>query len=127
MVKRLIAALIGALSALNGAVMLASGKDWYARTPGVADTGPFNPHFVADVGAAYLVAGLALVARGLRPALWPAAVAGASFFAAHALIHVAGLIGGHSRHGAFEIALIIVPAALGLWAAFPAADGDRHA
>lgn len=127
MVKRLIAGLIGALSAGNGAVMLAAGQEWYARTPGVADTGPFNPHFVADVGAAYLVGGLALLARALRPDLWPAAATGALFFAAHALIHVVGLIGGRSHHSAFEIAVVILPAAFALWAAFPAASEKRHA
>lgn len=125
--KRLIAAVIGALSAGNGAVMLGAGEAWYGATPGVADTGPYNPHFVADVGAAYLVAGLALLARARRPDLWPAAVAGALFFAAHALIHIAGLAGGHSHHAAFETALVILPAALGLWAAFPATGEKRHA
>lgn len=125
--KRLIAAAIGALSAGNGAVMLAAGEAWYGATPGVAETGPYNPHFVADVGTAYLVAGLALLARARRPELWPAAVAGALFFAAHALIHIAGLAGGHSNHAAFETALVILPAGLGLWAAFPAVGEKRHA
>lgn len=124
MVKRIAAASVGLVSAANGLVMLAAGARWFASTPGVAATGPYNPHFVADVGAAYLVAGLALAARSWRPAYWPAAVAGAAFFAGHALIHIAGMFGGHADHAAFEIALVIVPAALATWAAFPA-KGER--
>lgn len=126
MIKRILSGLLGALSAANGAMMLAAGPRWYETTPGVADTGPFNPHFVADVGAAYLVAGLALAARGWRPQYWPAALAGAAFFCAHAAIHVVGIAGGHSHTAGFETALVIAPAALSLWAAFPA-KGENHA
>lgn len=120
MVRRSLAALLGLLAAGNGAIMLAAGARWFAATPGVAATGPYNPHFVADVGAAYLVAGLALAARGWRARYWPAAVAGAAFFAGHALIHVAGILGGHSAAAGTDLALVVLPAALSLWAAFPA-------
>ena len=47
--------------------MLAAGPLWYETVPGVPDTGPFNPHFVQDIGVAFLVAGLALAARAWRP------------------------------------------------------------
>lgn len=126
MLKRILSALLGLMAAANGARMLLLGERWFQATPGVADTGPFNPHFVADVGAAYAVAGLALLARAWRPQYWPAAVAGAAFFSAHALIHVAGLLGGRSHHAAFELALVVIPAALSLWAAFPS-KGELHA
>ncbi len=126
MMKRVISGVLGALSAANGALMLGAGRQWYETTPGVADTGPFNPHFVADVGAAYAVAGLALLARALRPQYWPAAVAGAAFFSTHALIHVISIAGGHSHHVGFELALVVIPAALSLFAAFPS-KGERHA
>lgn len=125
MVRRIIAAVIGVASAGNGAVMLAAGESWFQATPGVAETGPYNPHFTADVGAAYLVAGLSLIARAWRPRYWPAALAGAAFFAAHALIHLAGLLGGHSHHAAFETFVVIVPAALSLYAALPAKGRDH--
>ena len=119
MLKRWLAGLLGAGSAFNGAFMLADGPRWYASVPGVTHTGPFNPHFVADIGAAYLVGGLALVARAWRPRYWPAAVAGAAFFAAHAVIHVADIAMGHSAYPTMDAGLVIVPAALALWAAFP--------
>lgn len=126
MVRRIFAAILGMAGAANGALMLAAGGRWYEATPGVADTGPYNPHFVADIGAAYLVAGVGLLVRAWRAGCWPAALAGASFFAAHALIHVAGLLGGHSHHQAFETAVVVIPAALSLWTALPA-KGERHA
>jgi len=120
MLKRALAGILGVMSAANGVLMLVAGQRWYETTPSVADTGPFNPHFVADVGAAYAIAGIALLARAWRPQYWPAAVAGAAFFCAHAAIHVVGLLGGHSHHAGFEWALVVLPAALSLWAAFPA-------
>lgn len=117
--KRILAAVLGAIGALNGAFMLAAGARWYDSVPGLAHTGPFNPHFVADIGAAYLVASLALIARAWRPRLWPAAVAGAGFLVAHALIHVADLTMTRSGDWRVDVFLVIVPAALAAWAALP--------
>jgi hypothetical protein len=118
--KRWIAGIIAALTGLNGAAMLADGRGWYARTPGVVDTGPFNPHFVADIGAAFLAASLGLAACAWRARYWPAALAGAAFLAFHALIHIVGVAMGHSHTVAFELGLVVLPAALALYAALPA-------
>lgn len=117
--KRILAALLGAGGALNGALMLVDSARWYDSIPGVAHTGPYNPHFVADIGAAYLAASLALVARAWRPRYWPAALAGASFLAMHALIHVADLTLHRTTDPLTDIAAVIVPSALALWAALP--------
>ncbi|MCE9651364.1 MAG: hypothetical protein K8R18_17220 [Parvibaculum sp.] len=38
----------------NAAYMLADPFGWYGAVAGVPDTGPFNPHFVRDIGVAYL-------------------------------------------------------------------------
>ena len=119
MLKRILAAVLGAGGALNGAFMLIDGARWYDSVPGLAHTGPFNPHFVADIGAAYLAASLALVARAWRPRYWPAALAGAGFLAMHALIHVADLTLQASTDPLTDIAGVIVPSALALWAALP--------
>ena len=43
----------------NGLSMLLFPETWFNTIPGVTATGPFNAHFVRDVGAAYLVCGLA--------------------------------------------------------------------
>jgi hypothetical protein len=117
--KRWFAAIIGVTGALNGAFMLIDGARWYDSVPGLPHTGPFNVHFVADIGAAYLVASLALIARAWRPRYWPAAVAGAAFLVAHALIHVADLTMERSGDWRVDVFLVIVPAALAAWAAFP--------
>jgi hypothetical protein len=119
LLKRVIAAVLGATGALNGAFMLVDGARWYDSVPGLAHTGPFNPHFVADIGAAYLVAGLALIARAWRPQYWPAAIAGAAFMVAHALIHVADLTLQRSGNAIVDIFLVIVPSLLAFWSALP--------
>jgi hypothetical protein len=33
--------------------MLFAGPFWYASVPGASETGPYNPHFVQDIGAAF--------------------------------------------------------------------------
>lgn len=88
--KRMLAALLGAVMAGNGAAMLVAGLWWYGAVPGVVTTGPFNPHFVKDIGAAYLVAGGGLFWFAARPRQgWPALVAAAAFLVLHGLIHIA--------------------------------------
>ena len=128
--RRIIAAIAGAVSALNGLIMLVDGPTWYARVPGVTDTGPFNGHFIQDIGLAFLVAGLALAARAWRPRYWPAGLAGAGFLAGHGALHLAGLLIGHAHHAAFDLVGIVIPAALALYSAIPTQNDrqeDRHA
>jgi hypothetical protein len=65
---------------------------WYGFVPGVAATGPFNEHFVGDVGAAYVAAAVSLVVavgRLERTAAAPAA----AFLSVHAFIHLVPLQG----------------------------------
>lgn len=86
---RLLAWLQAALLGGNGLVMLFAGFWWYGAVPGVVATGPYNPHLVRDVGAAYLVAGASHAAFALRPRrAWPALAAAAAFLVLHAAIHV---------------------------------------
>ena len=75
---------------------------------------------------AFLVAGLALAARVWRPVYWPAAVAGASFLAVHALIHLLAMVAGHDHHTGFDLAAVVLPSALALYSAFPNL-GECHA
>jgi hypothetical protein len=128
--RRSIAAVLALLTVLNGSIMLFAGPTWYASVPGVSETGPYNPHFVSDIGAAFLVAGLALAARAWRPRYWPAAVAGSAFLAAHALIHLAAIVAGHDHHAAIDLIAIVLPSALAVFSAFPTPTertGERHA
>jgi hypothetical protein len=124
--QRWLAAILAVFNFANGLAMLFASSLWWNSIPGAVDTGPFNPHLVQDVGAAFLVAGLALGARVWRVAYWPAAVAASAFLAAHALIHLVMIAGGDDHHAAADIAGVIVPAALALYSAFPN-QGEHHA
>ena len=124
--RRSIAAILAVPTILNGLVMLVAGPFWYGHVPGVTGTGPFNLHFVQDIGVGFLIAGLALAARAWRPRYWPAAVAGAAFLAAHALIHLVAIIGGHDHETVFDLVAVVLPSAIALCSAFPA-QGENHA
>ncbi|WP_428408900.1 hypothetical protein [Hyphococcus sp.] len=126
MVKRWVAAALAVMAIGNGLYMLVDARGWYETAPGASDTGPFNPHFIWDVGIAFCVAGFGLAARASRPAYWPAAIAGAVFLAGHGIVHVAGLLGGHAHYPVIEWLGIVAPAFLSLWAALPG-KGESHA
>lgn len=115
--KRILAAVLGVLGVMNGLTMLFYGEHWYLSSPGVASTGPFNSHFVADVGVAFIAAGLALSARSWRGRYWSAAVAGSAFLVFHALIHLVEFV--LHPHDLLLLLGIAVPAALAMWAALP--------
>src|SRR5580698_8923322 len=65
--RRLVAFILALAMGGNGLAMLVCGPWWYGAVPGVVMTGPFNPHFVKDIGAAYLVVGLAFAWLAWRP------------------------------------------------------------
>jgi hypothetical protein len=78
---------LGSLAILNGTVMMLAPEPYFFRA--AADTGPLNPHFVRDVGAAYATSGIAAV-WAARNAAWraPLAAGAALFQALHAAIHM---------------------------------------
>jgi hypothetical protein len=108
---------LGLLLAANGVFMLADPASWYAIVPGVPETGPFNPHFVRDIGAIYVVTGGALAVLALDERAVPAAFAGALFLTLHALVHVADAITGrlHTEHVLSDLVAVFAPAAIALW------------
>lgn len=88
-ITRSISALLAVVLGGNGLVMLFAGLWWYGGVPGVTASGPFNPHFVRDIGAAYLVVGASLAAFAWRPrAAWPALAAAAGFLTLHMAVHI---------------------------------------
>jgi hypothetical protein len=89
MVSRWILALLGLLHMANGLTMLLAPDAWYATVPGVAQTGPMNHHFIADIGLAFLASG-ASMAMALRRGRVAAgfALAGSVWPALHALFHI---------------------------------------
>lgn len=83
----------------NGLAMFGFPATWYRLVPGVADTGPFNPHFVRDIGAAYLVVAGGLIAYALNRRARPAALAGCAFLTLHAVIHLWDAAAGRASLG----------------------------
>ena len=87
--SRILAAALGLLLGLNALAMLLASFRWYNAVPGVIATGPYNQHFVRDIGATYLVVAGGLAWFAAWPVQgWPALVAGASFLVLHSAIHV---------------------------------------
>ena len=87
--SRAIAIGLSAMLGLNGLAMLFGSFWWYNTVPGVTATGGFNPHFVRDIGMAYIVTAGGLVWFARAPvAAWPALVGSALFLTLHASIHV---------------------------------------
>lgn len=106
----------------NGLAMLLMPETWYHAVPSVPHTGPFNPHFVRDIGCAYLVCGAALLwlLRDARTA-WPAALTGAVFLSAHALVHLWDTLAGRADlyHLIGDLPGVVAVPALMLWLAWP--------
>ncbi len=115
----------------NGMLMLCAPAAWYGMVPGVPDTGPLNPHFVRDIGCAYLVAGAALGAFLVDARARAATLAGGAFLALHALVHVLDAIRGvePAAHWALDLVLVGAPPVIVLRLALAQlpARGNRHA
>ena len=123
MLTRLLAGALGAFHAANGLTMLLAPEPWWARAPGATDSGPFNPHFVADVGFAFLAGGIAFLAFAWRPKLRLVALGASGFLVGHALLHLAGVAQGQTHNLAADLGAVALPAFLGLAISWPRA-GD---
>lgn len=118
-----LAALLGLGAAANGLFMLLSPANWYFAVPGVTTTGPFNQHFLRDIGLIFVLVAVALLVGVARPrarvALWSAA---ALWLAGHAVFHFWEVAIGICGSGALvqDFPAVTLPAiltvALSLWA-----------
>jgi hypothetical protein len=83
-----LAVLLGIALEANGIFMLASPESWYFAVPGVTSTGPFNQHFLRDIGLIFLFLGGAFLVGAAQPQwrvlLWGAATI---WLVGHALFH----------------------------------------
>lgn len=123
------AVVLGAGALANGVFMLVSPAGWYFAVPGVTTTGPFNQHFLRDIGLVFLFIGTAFLVGAARPAyrvpLWAAA---SLWLAAHALFHFWEVAVGICGPSALvrDFAAVTLPAVIGaglsLWA-----ERDRRA
>jgi uncharacterized protein YjeT (DUF2065 family) len=125
--RAIVAWIVGLGLIANGLTMLAIPDTWYDLVPGVAQTGPLNPHFVRDIGAAYLVAGATLVWFATDRAARPAALAGAAFLAIHALIHLwdAAAEREHAHQLLVDLPTVFLPPALAIWIAWSPKSSAR--
>jgi hypothetical protein len=57
----IVVALSGVFMFANGIYMLYDPVSWYYRVPTVPATGPFNQHFLRDIGIIYLLIGAGFV------------------------------------------------------------------
>lgn len=118
-----LATVLGLVSAVNGLFMLISPANWYFAVPGVTTTGPFNQHFVRDIGLIFLLVAIAMLTGVVRPVarvpLWSAA---ALWLAGHALFHFWEVAVGLCGTGALaqDFPAVTLPAilttVLALWA-----------
>lgn len=83
-----LAGLLGAGLAGNGIFMLALPEAWYFAVPGVTTTGPFNQHFLRDIGLIFVLIGSGFLYGAVRPGsrvlFWSM---GAIWLSGHALFH----------------------------------------
>lgn len=104
------------LNAGNAVWMLADPAGWYAELPAaVPDTGPFNAHFVRDVGSAFAVMSVALLWAAFRPALRAPLLGLVSvFYVLHALVHVTDTLAGRlpASHWGIDFPGVYAPALL---------------
>jgi hypothetical protein len=129
--KRALAAILALTMGGNGLAMLVAGRWWYGAVPGVTQTGPFNSHFVKDIGAAYLVVGAAFAWFAARPSPTArgAALAAAVFLGLHAGVHVADAAGdpGGLADLVRDFPGVFLPALLAAWIAIAYLEETRHA
>jgi hypothetical protein len=112
-----LAALIGVFLFGNGLFMLLAPSTWYHFVPGVTHTGPFNQHFIRDIGLIQMFLGAAFGVGTIRPAirfvLWAAAT---SWLIAHAGLHLwEGAVGICSPSTILrDFPAVILPALIGV-------------
>jgi uncharacterized protein YjeT (DUF2065 family) len=118
-----VAVLMGFLAIANGVFMLVSPEAWYFAVPGVTTTGPFNQHFIRDIGLIFLFVGTAYLVGVMEPRYrvisWAAPTL---WLSGHALFHywevAVGICGPSVLIRDFPA--VTLPAALGtlitLWA-----------
>lgn len=83
-----LAIVLGLMMLANGVVMLESPPWWYSAVPGVVQTGPFNQHFIRDIGFIYGMVGGGFIVGALRSNLRLSAWGGATLFLSlHACFH----------------------------------------
>jgi len=112
-----IAILLGVAMLGNGVFMAIAPESWYWLVPGVPDRGPFNQHFVRDIGFIYVLIGAAFGYGAIytrhRFQLWLMPTA---WLVLHAIFHVWEVLVGICGPEALIVDFggVTLPALLGL-------------
>lgn len=115
---RVISGLLGVIYLLNAGHMILAPEHWYLTTPGVPANGPFNAHFVIDIGLIYLACAAAFAVWAWRPAVGAVVPAmAAAWPLLHGLFHLAHWTEGLPEGLALWTELIGVVGLAGLGAA----------
>lgn len=113
---------------LTGLYLLLAPMHFYSNTPGVSLMGPFNLHFIRDVGLVFLASSGAM-AWGVKHQVKSTAVAGASWPFLHALFHIqiwAGMRGFAMDFITLsDFIAVIIPGLLALYAACKMAGAEK--
>ena len=125
--RGVVALVLGIALAGNGLAMLGAPDAWYLAVPGVPQTGPFNPHFVRDIGAIYVVCGASLAWFALDRAARASAMAAAAFLTLHAGVHVWDAMTGreHAHQLLADVPTVFLPAVLAVWIASTKKEKDN--
>jgi hypothetical protein len=118
-VAQVLVALVALFALANAAYMLWNPYGWYQAIPTVRFTGPPNPHFIRDIGLAYLACaaflGFAVINLRMR---WLAALAGSLFLALHGGLHIYEVLSGICAPGIFwKDAPVVIGPPLLVWVA----------
>lgn len=125
-----LAVVLGIAAIANGTFMLVSPERWYFAVPGVTTTGPFNQHFVRDIGLIFLFLGGAFLVGAawpdLRIAFWAAP---SIWLSGHALFHFWEVAVGICSASALarDFPAVTLPAIIGLLITFWAVADTRPA
>ncbi|MCC7254121.1 hypothetical protein [Hyphomicrobium sp.] len=111
------AVVLGIAATANGTLMLVNPERWYLAVPGVTTTGPFNQHFVRDIGLVFLLVGGSFLLGAARPHIRVAFWAIPSIWlSGHALFHfwevAVGICGPSAL--ARDFPAVTLPAVIGL-------------
>ena len=124
-----IAIVLGVITLANGVFMTIAPESWYWLVPGVPDRGPFNQHFIRDIGIAYMLIGTAFIYGATyvkyRLPLWFMPTA---WLAGHAVFHVWEVIVGICGPEALivDFAGVTLPALLGAALTYDAYKESDH-
>jgi hypothetical protein len=113
---RLVFLILGLLSFFNGSWMLVSPESWYTDLPaGVPDTGPYNGHFIRDLGLVFVMIAFGFFWCTHRPSRsWPVLFVITIFFSGHAVLHLLDLFTSRLPHShwTMDTPAVFLPAAL---------------